>query len=469
VKYQTPFADRYGSDEMRALWSTGTERKTWRRIWVAVASIQAEAGLISDEQLADIVKHQESLDLNRSLALESEIDHDLMAELRVFAEQCKVGGGVLHWGLTSADIKDNCDVIRQRIGTTLLLIKLRDLLLRLADRIQQTASLTILGYTHLQPAQPTTLGYRLSFYAQDFLMNFEALLRLKADLKGKGIKGAIGTSASLHEMLEGSTLSVPVFEEKVMALLELTAFSIASQTYTRLQDFILLATLSGLATSLHKFGTDIRLMQSSGFRTAMEPFGEKQVGSSAMPFKQNPILAERLCSLTRLVPAYAQTAWTNASQSMLERTLDDSANRRSAIPESFLAVEEGTALACRIVDGLQIDPRAIDAQLDLYGPFVALEQLLNALVGQGADRQEMHELLRVHSLQAWEAIESGDENPLIARLKTDTRILNYLQPVRIETLMKPAAYTGLAETRAEEMAESIRERFNHLAAEESGT
>jgi adenylosuccinate lyase len=250
--------------------------------------------------------------------------------------------------------------------------------------------------------------------------------------------------------------------------LELPTYSIASQTYTRLQDFILLGTISGLASSLHKFGTDLRLMQSPGFRTAMEPFGQKQVGSSAMPFKQNPILAERLCSLSRMIPAYSQTAWNNASNSMLERTLDDSANRRSIIPESFLAVEEGLMLAYRILDGLELDQQAIETQLDFYGPFVSLERLLNALVQQGANRQEMHEILRVHSLEAWEAIRSGNGNPLMGNLMADTRILNYLQPARIETLMDPDAHTGLAEARSLEMTRAIRKRFDRQSEGKSG-
>lgn len=468
MSYQSPFSDRYGSAEMRNLWSIATERRIWRRIWAAVASVQAEAGLIDPEQLSDIAKHQDHLDLQRSLALEQEISHDLMAELKVYTGQCKTGGGVLHWGLTSADIKDNCDAIRQRTGATLLLASLSNLLLRLAERIEDTAGLVILGYTHLQPAEPTTLGYRLSLYGQDLLAGFESLLRIKREIKGKGIKGAIGTSAALHEMLKGTPLSVAAFEEKVMSSLDLPAFPISSQTYPRLQDFLMLGGLSGLASSLHKFGADIRLMQSPGFRTAMEPFGPKQVGSSAMPFKQNPILAERLCSLTRPIPANALTAWNNASNSLLERTLDDSANRRTIIPESFLALDEALILAFRIVDGLHVDGRAIQAQLETYGPFSALERLLNALVMKGAHRQEMHELLRVHSMKAWESIEDGNENPLRSNLMADPRILNYVQPAGIESLMDPASYTGLAEERAMGMAAAIRERFNRGADGETG-
>lgn len=468
MKYQTPFSSRYGSSDMRSLWSIDTERKIWRKIWSSVASVQAEAGIVQQEQLADILKYQDELDLARSKEIEREISHDLMAELRVYADQCSIGGGVLHWGLTSADVKDNCDAIRQKTAATILLSRLRELLLSLSDRIEETANLVILGYTHLQPAEPTTLGYRLSLYAQDLLNHFESLLTMRAEIRGKGIKGAVGTSASLKDILEGSPLDVVDFEAKVMDQLDLQAHPITTQTYPRVQDYKLLAAISALAGSLHKFGTDMRLMQSPGFRTATEPFGENQVGSSAMPFKQNPILAERLCSLTRLVPSYAQTAWENAANSMLERTLDDSANRRTIIPESFLACEEALLLAKQIMDELHLDKRASRAQLEIYGPFAALERLLNDLVREGANRQEMHELLRVHSMKAWESIENGNGNPLLNNLKTDTKILKYVQPARIESLLESASYTGLASQRALDFVEVIYQRFNSHIKEQSG-
>jgi adenylosuccinate lyase len=442
---------------MRAIWSETSKRQIWRQVWLAVAQAQAAAGLVTDQQVDEIRSHLSQVDIERSLALEAQIGHDLVAELMVFAEQCPTAGGILHWGLTSADVQDNADIVRQKTALALLLNKLRFLLMKLAGRIKATADVPVLGYTHLQPAEPTTLGYRLSGYAQDFLNHFEALNRLRSDLRGKGIKGAVGTAAPFVEMLADTPVTAEKLEATVMEALDIEPFPITTQTYPRVQDYTLLSSLAGLAASLHKFAFDLRMMQSPGFRAASEPFGERQVGSSSMPFKRNPVRAEKICSLARHLIAAAEVAWQNASANLLERTLDDSANRRSAIPESFLALDEMLITADEIVQGLVIDRKSSASWLETYGSFAATERLLTALVKAGADRQEMHSRLREHSLQAWEALQQGESNPLLPRLTSDTAMLRFLQPAHITELLEAEGYLGLAPQRAREMAKQIEE------------
>jgi adenylosuccinate lyase len=316
-----------------------------------------------------------------------------------------------------------------------------------------------MGYTHLQPAEPTTLGYRLSTYAQDLMLHFDLLARLRLELRGKGVKGSVGTYAPFTEMLEDSPVSAETLEATVMHSLGLDSFPITGQTYPRVQDYLLLSALGGLACSLHKFAFDLRLLQSPGFSTVREPFGEGQVGSSAMPFKRNPIKAEKICSLARLVAAGVDVAWQNAAVSLLERTLDDSANRRSLIPEAFLACDEMLRTAIEVVQGLDVDRESSAGWIKVYGPFAATERILTALVQAGADRQAMHERLRQHSLQAWEGLRQAGVNTLADRVAGDTTILRYLQPSRVRELMDISTYTGLASARSHEFAAQIRERF----------
>jgi adenylosuccinate lyase len=461
MTYQSPFTSRYGSNDMRMLWSEASKRRAWRRVWVAVAEVQAAAGLITPEQIDDIKSHAADLDLPRAFEIEAEIGHDLMAELKAFAEKCEIGGAVLHWGLTSADVQDNAAVVLQKAALALILKKLRDLLLLLADRIETTAAMPIMGFTHLQPATPTTLGYRLAFYAQDLLSSFDILARLRLSIRGKGIKGAVGTAASFIDMLNDTPITHAMLEATVMQALGIESHEITSQTYPRLQDFLLTSGLSTLAASMHKFAFDMRLMQSPGFRAASEPFGEHQVGSSAMPFKRNPVKAEKICSLARQVATSTFEAWQNASLTLLERTLDDSANRRRFIPESFLACDE----MLHIVEQLELDERASEKLFENFAPFAAIERILTALVRAGADRQEMHERLRQHSLTAWEAIQDGKENPLSNNLTTDTTLLHFLQPAQILDLLDAASYTGLAPEKSLALASHIRERLQQTASE----
>ncbi|MCC6189637.1 MAG: adenylosuccinate lyase [Anaerolineales bacterium] len=452
----SPFASRYGSPEMRAIWSDAHKRALWRRLWVALAEAQSRAGVVSAAQVADLRSHAGQPNTARALELEREIGHDVMAEVRAFAEQCAIGGGIVHWGATSADITDNADVLRQRDALQLLRQRLTELLEAFAGQIEAHAALAGMAYTHIQPAEPTTLGYRLALYAQDLLEHWHALHRLGAALRGKGLKGAVGTAASYQEVLAGTAVTPAELEAGFLRALALPAFEIATQTYPRGQDYLLLATLAGLAASLHKFAFDLRMLQSQGMGELAEPFGEKQVGSSAMPFKRNPVNAEKICSLARYVSALPAVAWDNAAQALLERTLDDSANRRAALPEAFLALDECLRTARRLVRGLVVDPAAMAANLDKYGPFAATERVLMALVRAGADRQRAHERLREQSLKAWAAVKAGRSNPLADLLAADPELLIYLQPVRLQELMDARSYVGTAPERARALAARIR-------------
>jgi len=456
--YDSPFSSRYGSPDMRALWSDERRRKLWRRIWVALAEAQHAAGLVTAEQAADLKSHADQINIPRALEIEKEIGHDVMAEVRAFAEQCPIGGGIIHWGATSADITDNADVLHQRDSLTLILKRLGELLTAFATRIEQTRDLPCMAYTHLQPAEPTTFGYRLAVYAQDLLAHQAALVGVRDGLRGKGLKGAVGTQASYGEILADTPLSPGELESKVMAALGLPAFAIATQTYPRVQDYSVLAALAALAASLHKFAFDLRVMQSAGFGEAAEPFGEKQVGSSAMPFKRNPVNAEKICSLARYIGALPQTAWGNAAESLLERTLDDSANRRTILPEAFIALDEILLTAKRLVEGMKIDEAACARNLEKFGPFAATERVLMAAVKAGGDRQHLHERLREHSLKAWDAIRADKLNPLAGLIAADPDFLRLIQPNRLKMLLDAREYVGTAKERAGLMAKQIRER-----------
>ncbi len=451
--YQSPFSSRYGSGAMRRIWSDNHRRRLWRRFWVALAEAQAEAGLVSAAQVEDLRAHAELLNTKRSLAIEAEIGHDLMAEVKSFAEQCAVGGGIIHWGATSADVTDNADALRIREALDLLLAGLRALLLAFAGQIERHAGLVCMALTHLQPAEPTTMGYRLAGYAQDLLGHLARLNAVRGEVKGKGVKGAVGTGASFEEMLQGTGWSAGRLESAVMARLELPCFPISTQTYPRIQDYAALSALAGLAASLHKFAFDLRLLQARG--EVAEPFGEQQVGSSAMPFKRNPVNAEKICSLARLVAALPAVAWGNAANAALERSLDDSANRRSLFPEAFLALDEMLATATAIVRGLQVDAAACARGLAEHGPYAATERLLTALVRAGGDRQAMHARLREHSLRARRA---GDPGALAGALCSDPELLRRLRPARVRELMRAEGYTGQARERALALAADVRKQ-----------
>jgi adenylosuccinate lyase len=457
TQYQSPFSWRYASPEMRSIWSEIHKRQLWRQAWIALARVQQPFDLVSQEQLAELEAHAGQVDLPRALEIEAEIHHDLMAELKTFAEQCPTAGGILHLGATSMDIEDNVDALRLGQALDLVLLRLGSLLSVLADQIDQTANLAVMAFTHLQPAEPTTLGYRLASYTQDLLEDWQVLGGLRASIRGKGFKGAVGTGAAYADLL--GLQNFAAFEEHLSKELNLPFYVVSTQTYPRKQDYQIISALAGLGASLHKLAFDLRLLQSPLGGELSEPFGSRQVGSSAMPFKRNPINAEKIDSLARFLAALPEVAWHNAANSLLERTLDDSANRRSILPESFLIIDELLITSQRILKGLNINRDAIKRNLAIYAPFAVTERVMMAAARGGADRQEMHERLREHAMAAWQEVQAGRPNPLIAYLKTDTWITTYLSPEQIESLANIGAYTGIAPQRARETAERVRSKL----------
>jgi len=461
--YLSPFTWRYGSTEMRHIWSEVHKRQLWRRLWVALAEAQQQVGLVTQAQVDDLRAHTEMVDIDRAHQIEAEIHHDLMAEIKTFAEQCPVGGGIIHLGATSMDIEDNADALRLRESTTLILTRLTTLLAELAPQIERWANTPVIGFTHLQPAEPTTLGYRLAQYGLDLLTDFAELRRVRDGIKGKGFKGAVGTSASYEELLtssnevpRGEDWNAAQLEAYIMKAIGLEAFPVATQTYPRKQDWLIINALAGLAGSLYKFAFDLRLLQAPSLGEWGEPFGRQQVGSSAMPFKRNPINAENINSLARLVVSLPRIAWDNAAHSLLERTLDDSANRREMFPTAFLATDEILRRATRLISDMQVDEAAMARNLEKYGTFAATERVLMTAVKFGADRQEMHEIIRQHSLAAWPEVVAGRPNPLPEYLSTDDRVTRYLDPAQVVTLLDASNYVGDAPERARQLAVQIR-------------
>jgi adenylosuccinate lyase len=453
-RYQSPYSWRYASAEMRYIWSENHKRRLWRRLWVALAQAQSEYGLVQPEQVEDLRAHADEIDIPRALQIESEIHHDLMAEVKTFAEKCTLGAGIIHLGATSMDIEDNADAMRLRQSLDLVLEKLGDLLLLFSKHIDAYADLPIIAFTHLQPAEPSTLGYRLALYAQDLLADYTILQRTRAEVRGKGFKGAVGTSASYAELVGAN--EAEALENRLSQLLDLPFFPVASQTYPRKQDYFVLNGLAGLGASLYKFAFDLRLLQAPTIGEWSEPFGEKQVGSSAMPFKRNPINAEKMDSLARLLAQMPEVAWQNAAHSHLERTLDDSANRRTLLPEAFLISDELLKTAARLVHGMQFNTAAIARNLATYAPFASTERVLMAMAKSGANRQEMHERLRSHAMTAWQSVREGQPNPLANLLAEDPLIAASLSPETVRELMDVTRYIGAAPQRARSLADTIR-------------
>jgi adenylosuccinate lyase len=456
--YQSPFSWRYGSTEMRRIWSEENKRLLWRQLWVAMAETQVDFGLVSAQQVQDLKDHASEIDIWGALQIEEKLHHDLMAEIKVFASQCKVGGGIIHLGATSMDIKDNAEVLQMKAGLDLVSQKLAVFLDNMADAMEQYAGLPVMAFTHLQPAEPTTLGYRLANTGQDLLADWKSIKELSTNMKGKGFKGAVGNAAS-YVMLLGED-GFDRFEKSMSQKLELPFYPAATQTYTRKQDLNVLNALASLGATLYKFALDLRLLQSEVIGEVAEPFGEEQVGSSAMPFKRNPIQLEKITSLARELSTMPAVAWNNYAHSMLERTLDDSANRRSILPESFLIIDEILESFTKIIQGLQVRTQAMDRTLANFGPFAAMERVLMALVKKGMDRQAAHALLRNHSLNAWEAVQRGEKNPLKSLVGSDPVINHQISGAELDELFRVESYTGVAEKRACIMAITIRDQIS---------
>ncbi|MFQ6134881.1 MAG: adenylosuccinate lyase [Nitrososphaerales archaeon] len=451
----SPFTWRYGSEEMRKVFSEIKTRSDWRRIWTYLAEAQAEYGLVSKEEAEDLKSKMaaEHIDLKRSHQIEEEIKHDLMAEIKTYAEQTPIGGSKIHLGATSADIEDNTDALKLLQATDIILTRLVNCLNSTADKIIKYADLPCIGWTHLQPAEPTTLGYRFATYTQDLVLDIASIENLRQSfIKGKGLKGAVGTSASFKNLLKGKA-EPSELEEKVMNLLELEAFPVTSQTYPRKIDHLVLSVLSSIAQSAHKFGLDVRILQSPVFGELSEPVGRSQVGSSTMAFKRNPVTAERICSLARYVSALPTVSFMNASHSILERTLDDSANRRIIIPEGFLATDECLTLYQKISSNITVNTAMIKKNLERFGVFAGTEAVLVEMVKQRGDRQKIHEKIRRYAFKAWSEMSKGRKNPLKELLTSDSEINAAIPLNTLKDLLDPSNYTGDASYRAKKFVE----------------
>ena len=436
----SPLTWRYGSSEMKEIWSERNKRLILRRVWVALAKVQNKAGLVSDAQLADLQAHSEDVDIERALEIEATIHHDLMAEIKTYAEQCKVGGGIIHLGATSMDVLDNADAIRLKEAVRLILARTKELRNTFADQAMKYKDVPCMAFTHIQSAEVTTVGYRLALVVQDL---DECISELEGlDIRGKGMKGAVGTRASYKCLLAGTGLSSEEMDKEVMDELGLTAYEGATQVYPRMQDLRVMHVLDSLSCALAKFALDFRMLQSTAIGEWSEPFGKSQVGSSAMPFKRNPINCEKIDSLCRYVHSLVPGSWDNASLSILERTLDDSANRRLFLPQAFLALDEILATAQKVVSGMNVHEAAIRRNLESFGVFAATERLLMELGRRGADRQAMHEVIREQSLKAWAEVQEGKSNPLKNLLSEDSEILRYMSADEILRCLDASDYYG---------------------------
>ena len=445
----SPFTWRYGSKEMREIFSERHKRILMRTVWIALAKAEAGCGLVTPEQIAELEAHKYDIDIERAGEIEAEIKHDVMAEIRTYAEQCPKAGAIIHLGATSMDVLDNMDAMRLKEALDIIISRSRDLLSAFTEKAEEYKGLACMAFTHLQPAEITTAGYRISQSIQDLCDDITRLEEVYSSIRGKGMKGAVGTGASYKELVQGRGMTSIELEEKVMKKLGLKAFDAATQIYTRKQDLKVVEALSSLCATMYKFAADFRIMQSPPIGEWSEPFGKKQVGSSAMPFKRNPINCEKIDSLARFVSSFYMTAWQNSVTTFLERTLDDSANRRIMLPEVFLATEECIITLRRVVSGMNIHESAVKKLMDSYGVFSATERLLMELGKRGADRQEMHEVIREESLRAWAEVQEGRENNLRENLENDERILAFLSKDEIDSLLDADAYTGDAVQRTD--------------------
>ena len=458
--YQNPLITRYASREMSHIWSSQRKFSTWRRLWVALAEAEAELGLpISEGQLDELRAHVDDIDFDVADSYERKLRHDVMAHVHTYGDVCPTARPIIHLGATSCYVTDNTDLIL--LGDALRLV--RDRLVSVIDRLGKFAveqrNLPCLGFTHMQPAQPTTLGKRACLWAYDFVLDLVELEFRIDQLKARGPKGTTGTQASFLELFEGDHEKVRELERRVCKKLGFEeAYAVTGQTYPRKIDSQVMAVLSGIGQSAHKMATDLRLLQHR--KEVEEPFGKHQIGSSAMAYKRNPMRSERICSLARfIISLEANTAATLATQ-WFERTLDDSANRRLTLPQGFLATDAVLMICQNVTDGLVVYPKVIASHLDAELPFMATENILMDAVSAGGDRQDLHERIRQHSQAAAAVVkEEGKANDLIERLSTDEAFAS----VDLASVLDPTKFVGRSREQVDEfiaeVVDPIRKKY----------
>lgn len=448
--YETPLASRYASDEMLYLFSSDKKFTTWRRLWIALARAEKELGLtqITDEMIAEMESHVKDIDYTLAAAEEKRLRHDVMAHVHTFGAQCPKAKGVIHLGATSCYVGDNTDIIIMREGLELLRSKLVRVLEALGKFAEKYKAMPTLGYTHFQAAQMVTVGKRATLWMNELLMDLEELSFRIDHLKLLGSKGTTGTQASFMELFQGDTDKIKAMEEKIAAEMGFDGVvPVSGQTYSRKTDAAILATLSGIAQSASKFATDIRLL--CHLKEVEEPFEKNQIGSSAMPYKRNPMRCERICALARYVIADAANPAITAATQWFERTLDDSANKRIAVAEAFLAVDAILNIYLNVASGLIVHPKVIEKHIQEELPFMASENIMMDAVLRGGDRQELHEEIRLMSIEAGKNVkELGLDNNLIDLIAQNPKF--GLQREELMQHMKPEAYIGRCVQQVEE-------------------
>ncbi len=442
-RYESPLSARYASPAMQQLWSASHRARMWRRLWLALAEAQAALGLeIPRDALDQMRGHLDDCDLDAVRSYEARLRHDVMAHIHHFSDQAPAARPFLHLGATSAFVTDNADLVLIRDALRLLLGRLAAVIAALQTFADRHAHLPTVAYTHFQPAQLTTVGKRASLWLHDFLLDTESFIGLVEDLPFRGCKGTTGTQASYLELFGGDHDRVRELDQRVAAAFGFArSVDVSGQTYSRKLDSRVLDALGGIAQSASKFATDLRLLQHEG--EVLEPTEREQVGSSAMPYKRNPMRAERISSLARYVITQQSTAHHTAATQWLERTLDDSAIRRIAIPESFLATDAVLVLCTNVAAGLEVNEAIVHRNVARVMPFMATERWLMLGVQAGGDRQELHEVIRQHSWAVSAALADGSPNDLLERLARDPAFARVdAEALRAE--LEPGRYVGRA-------------------------
>jgi adenylosuccinate lyase len=453
-QYDNPLIGRYASAEMTALWSSQRKFSTWRRLWVALAEAEAELGLpVTQAQIEQLRAHTDDIDFAAAEAYERKLRHDVMAHVHAYGDACPEARAIIHLGATSCYVTDNTDLLLMREGLTMLRDRLVAVIDRLATFANQHRSLACLAFTHLQPAQPTTVGKRATLWAYDLVLDLEEIEHRLANLKLRSVKGTTGTQASFLELFSGDHEKVRQLERRVAHKLGIEeTYAVTGQTYSRKIDSQIVDALSGIAQSAHKAATDLRLLQSR--KEVEEPFEKQQIGSSAMAYKRNPMRSERICGLARFVMSLQSSASATMATQWLERTLDDSSNRRLVIPQAFLAVDAILLLYQNVASGLVAYPKVIARHLTEELPFMATENVLMAAVSAGGDRQELHERIRQHSQAAAAVVKQhGLPNDLIDRLAKDPAFAK----VNMTQALDPSQFVGRAPQQVDEFLRDVVE------------
>ena len=452
--YETPLNSRYASKEMQYIFSPDRKFTTWRRLWVALAESEMELGLpVTQAQVDELKAHIEDIDYDNARRHEERVRHDVMAHVHAYGDVCPNARGIIHLGATSCYVTDNADILMLRDALKLVRGKVVEVLRRLREFALQYKGLPTLGYTHLQPAQLTTVGKRATLWMQDLTMDLEEIDFVLGTLKLLGNRGATGTQVSFLTLFDGDGAKVDELERRIAEKMGMKeVFAVSGQTYPRKLDSRVLGALAGVAQSSYKFAQDLRLLQS--FREVEEPFEKNQIGSSAMAYKRNPMRSERMCALARHVMALLQDTEMTAATQWFERTLDDSANRRLSLPEAFLSIDAVLELYANIASGMEVYPAMIGRRVMENLPFMATENIMMEAVRLGGDRQEIHERIRVHSQAASHRMKAeGLESDLMERIAADPAFP--MDHSQLTELLAPEKYTGRAEEQTEAFVKNV--------------